>query len=298
MRTVLMTGLIAAALLMLACPALAEAPSPLTVPAPDMLTDVQLTQCVSCCPPRCMPAETPCGTCCWKWRAGIAIWVAGMEGDATVRGNKSAVSASPADSLEAILDFGDRSWTGNVVGNYGRWGFRAAGMTLRLGDEVDATTAGRSVSAGLGLDLGQLDVSYCVKRCPAGTTCGCPASLAYEVFAGLRYFFLETELGVVGGGPGVRGSQDFVDPIVGGRITWDLGNRWSFDVEADIGGFGVGSDFTWQARAGARYRIARWFSAEAGMKVLDIDYSNGSGASLFEWDVLMWGPYLALNFHF
>ncbi len=37
---------------------------------------------------------------------------------------------------------------------------------------------------------------------------------------------------------------------------------------------------------------------ELGFKITDIDYVDGSGANRFEWDAALWGPYLAVSFHF
>ncbi|MDA1194350.1 MAG: hypothetical protein O2894_04130 [Planctomycetota bacterium] len=286
----------------------AEAPSPRNIAAPAFDADTALvrTGCCApadaCCPPRCMAREYPCGSCCWKTELALQGWTFGLTGDLTVGTRTAAVEASPADSIDAIIEHGDRMFQGSIMLSRGPWSFRLQGITVRLGDTIDGEDAadGRSLGVTMGLDMAQADVAYCLKRCPTGGTCGCPGSIAYEVYAGLRYFYLETQLDFAGPAAAgtVRGTESFVDPLVGGRVTWDLGNRWSLDLEADIGGFGVGSDFSWQVRAGAEYRFARWFALEGGMRALDIDYTSGSGADRFTWDATMWGPYLSFNFIF
>lgn len=45
----------------------------------------------------------------------------------------------------------------------------------------------------------------------------------------------------------VSSSTTFVDPIVAARINPPLSDRWAALSCLDVGGFGVGSDLTWQA---------------------------------------------------
>ena len=70
-----------------------------------------------------------------------------------------------------------------------------------------------------------------------------------------------------------------------------LSERCSLRSEADIGGFGVGSDLTWnaQAVAGYHFTVAGYEAfAAAGYRALYWDYKNGG----FAWDVTMSGPML------
>ena len=97
------------------------------------------------------------------------------------------------------------------------------------------------------------------------------------------------------------GSQDWIDPFVGGRAIVDLTDRLVLVTRGDIGGFGVGSDFTWHALGMLGYRFGL-FGAQAtalgGYRALYQDFHSGSGANEFRWDVTIHGPILALNFEF
>jgi hypothetical protein len=42
------------------------------------------------------------------------------------------------------------------------------------------------------------------------------------------------------------GDLEWVDPFVGFRIRHEMGTSKELGLEADFGGFGVGSDFSWQ----------------------------------------------------
>ncbi len=280
-------------------PAYAEEGAAATTSAPPIVREERRLRLdrAACCPPRCMPYETPCGPCCWHGEVTLAGWLSSLDGHATVLGRRSDVELDASDLIDAVLDHGDGVLEGAVRAWHGRWGFRVAGLTANFAAGAEFREGGaRGIDAEAGMDLLQADVAYCLKKCPI-ETCGCPGSISYEAFAGIRYFNLEASIEPRGALPGASGSKDFVDPLVGARVTWDLGNRWVFDLEADIGGFGINSDLTWSLRGGARYRVTRWFSVELGYKALDIDYADGSGANRFEWDILFHGPYLALNFN-
>jgi hypothetical protein len=252
-----------------------------------------------CCPPPCCIQPQSCLPCGWKATVSLGAWVFGMEGQTTIRGRRMDVSSTPADSIEALVDHGDSVFTGRLLLTNGRWSFRLAGVTLGLSGTKPFVEGGaRGIDAEISLDLVQADVGYRIGRTYLGGTCACPKTITYDAFVGLRYFNVESSISARVAAIGVSGSKDILDPIVGARATWDLGNRWSFGAEADIGGFGVGSELTWGMRAVARFQVAPWFSADVGYKLIDIDYTSGSGASRFEFDMLLHGPFVAFNFHF
>ena len=73
-------------------------------------------------------------------------------------------------------------------------------------------------------------------------------------------------------------------------------------MRGDIGGFGLGSQFTWQAIA-----TYNWFLFQhdgltvdgyAGWKALSVDYDEGTGVGRYEFDALQQGPVLGLTGRF
>ena len=88
--------------------------------------------------------------------------------------------------------------------------------------------------------------------------------------------------------------QDWADPIVGTHLILDFSPCLAAFLKADIGGFGVGSDLSWSVGAGIELRFLRHLALQAGWNVLDVDYSTGSGADLFRFDMSMSGPFLNL----
>jgi hypothetical protein len=69
-------------------------------------------------------------------------------------------------------------------------------------------------------------------------------------------------------------------------------------VYSEIGGFGVGSDFTWQVFPTFGVNLAKWFSLDFGYRWLAIDYKSGENQTLFKYDVLTQGPILGFAFKF
>ena len=62
----------------------------------------------------------------------------------------------------------------------------------------------------------------------------------------------------------------------------------------DIGGFGVGSDLTWQAIGTLDYAVNDRLELRAGYRALSVDYEDGK----FLYDVLMQGPILGATYRF
>lgn len=123
----------------------------------------------------------------------------------------------------------------------------------------------------------------------------------YELFAGARYQSLSTELSVKlpdGTSDEALQVEKIFDPVVGARAAWPLGQAWTLIARADVGGFGVGSDFTWSALAVADWSISENFGLVFGYRALDTDYSDGSGSERFEFDMLVSGPLLGLRYKF
>lgn len=93
-------------------------------------------------------------------------------------------------------------------------------------------------------------------------------------------------------------SKTWFDPILIARVTTDIKDKWLFQIRGDLGGFGIGSDFTWQLQAYAGYRFSRLFQLSAGYKILSIDYDKGVDADRFIYNVDTFGPVIRLGFNF
>ena len=77
-----------------------------------------------------------------------------------------------------------------------------------------------------------------------------------------------------------------------------LSDKFSLSLRGDVGGFDVGSQFTYDAIGFVGYDISRVTSIWLGYRVLGVNYESGSGFSKFKYDVTMYGPGLGVAFRF
>jgi len=95
-----------------------------------------------------------------------------------------------------------------------------------------------------------------------------------------------------------RHSKTWFDPIIITRLSADIKDKWLFQFRADVGGFGIGSDLTWQLQGYAGYRFTKLFQLTAGYRILSTDYNYGEEPKEFIFDVNEFGPVLRLGFNF
>ena len=119
----------------------------------------------------------------------------------------------------------------------------------------------------------------------------------FDVLAGIRYTKLEPDIKFTTPPlPVFNKEYDWVDPIVGLRYIYSFNEKWLLSLRGDIGGFGAGSDFTWNAIGFVQWQPWKYAGILAGYRALDQDYEDGSGADRFKYDMRLHGPILAINF--
>jgi hypothetical protein len=213
-----------------------------------------------------------------------------------VKGQKSDVSLSFKDIFEE-LNYGVML---QGEARKGRVGAFANVLYANLGDEENV--GGFKIDPDVNLFWGGFAGYYRLGPWDLDSEAGDDGpQLIIDPYAGVRYTYLDVDLDI-SGGPSLGKSQDWVEPIVGLRTLWELSPRWGVTAAGDVGGFGVGSDFAWQAIGLVNYRFGLFGDDNArfvaGYRALHQDYSNGSGANKFEWDVTLHGPIFALAIEF
>ncbi|NNU82228.1 hypothetical protein HMH01_17465 [Halovulum dunhuangense] len=120
------------------------------------------------------------------------------------------------------------------------------------------------------------------------------AGRAIDLMAGARAWRIEGSVSVPLAGVSVSPEKSFVDPILAVRGNFRVSPRWSVIGYADLGGFGVGSDLTWQVVATANYKATENLYLSAGYRHLYLDYDDGGT----EFEGSMSGPLLGVTWRF
>ena len=118
-----------------------------------------------------------------------------------------------------------------------------------------------------------------------------------DAAAGARILILDTDVALKGGGlpeQKANGSKTIATPIIGMRGHIDIADGFGVTGAFDIGGFGLGAQFTWQFLATVDYEISDGIALRTGFRAIGIDYTeNGVDASL-NWI----GPVAGVTFQF
>jgi len=213
----------------------------------------------------------------WHYDFSLNLFMAGLSGDLAAHGVPISVDAG-FDDIVRNLEF---SAAGRLTATRDRWVLSTELSYLGAGGETTTAKA----------DLKQWLVE---------PTVGYQFSEVVTGFAGVRYQSVKTD--VRGKGPlglSTGQTQDWFDPIVGVTVRMPLGNgKWTFDGRFDVGGFGVGSDLTWQVFPYFNWRFSDTGSLQLGWRWLATDYEDGTGTSLFRYDVMLQGPQAGITFSF
>ena len=116
----------------------------------------------------------------------------------------------------------------------------------------------------------------------------------FDFLGGIRYTDMDLKL-QLGSAPDLKDNNSWVDPIVGLRWFWHFADKWTLLLRGDVGGFGIGSDITWNGVGFIDYQPWKHVSLFGGYRVLYQDYQDGSGSELFKFDATMHGPLVGLN---
>lgn len=121
--------------------------------------------------------------------------------------------------------------------------------------------------------------------------------ISVDATAGIRYWHLSNTLNLR---PGLlpafqaTDTRDWVDPVLGGRFRLNLKRGWFAMLKGDGGGFGAGSQITWQIYTGAGKEFKQKYSFFLGYRRLSVDYREGG----FVYDTNMSGVLLGFAIKF
>lgn len=218
-----------------------------------------------------------------QWRFAIApyLWAAGMDGTMVVANIEEDVDVP----FSTIMDNLDLALMGHFDMRNDRWVLSSDLIFVDLEHSEDLEEG--TVTAGLDLTLFELVGGYRV-------------SPAIALLAGARWVDMGAELRYAGAviDDAAGAGSSWIDPLVGIHVLAPLSERWWLGVRGDVGGFGVGSELTWQAYADIGFKASGLVSIVLGYHALDMDYEDGAGLSFVGLDLLVSGPQLGVAFTF
>jgi len=224
----------------------------------------------------------------WSLSISPYIWGAGLEGSVASfpRAPEADVDVSFRDILENL------DMAGMVIAQL-RYQRFAAYMDL-IYTEVSAD---QDTPLGILFDDVELESEIFI-----GTFGGAYRAIeskraSLDLLAGIRVWSVDTVLKLEGDAlpdQEIEHGENWVDPIVGlhGRYQFDNGIFLTNLVQ--VGGFGAGSDLTWDTFGGIGYQFNDSVSAIAGYRHLEVDYEHNG----FVFDVEMSGPVVGMTIVF
>ena len=222
-----------------------------------------------------------------EWQFAIApyLWAAGMDGSMAVAVFEEDIDV-PFSDIISNLDF---ALMGHFDMRNDRWVLSSDLVYVNLGQNNDISEGMIEGTVTADLDLTLLELVGGYRVSPVFTLLA--GARWVDMAAGLRY-----EAGFVDDGADV--GRKWIDPLIVVHASVPLSEKWWLGLRGDIGGFGVGSEFAWQAYADIGFRASHLVSIVLGYRALDLDYEDGSGLDYINLDLLISGPQLGVAFTF
>jgi len=222
----------------------------------------------------------------WEFTVAPYLLMASINGDAAIAvDGRSEVDLKFGDILKK-LQFAFMMHGEVYKGN---WGVMADYVYIKLGDDIDAP---EEVIADI--ELRQQIFEFFVSR-RIHKYWGW-----FDVYGGIRSWNFGIDLNLEGlEVTRVSFNQSWVDPVIGGRAVLNFSDRFTAIFRGDIGGFGAGSDFSFNLQAGVGYHFSDWLALMLQYKYLYVDYNNDKlPPDLFVYDAATNGPLLGVVFQF
>jgi len=229
----------------------------------------------------CPIAEAQAGSGEWQISVAPYLWAAGMDGTFVIGEMEQDIDVSFSD----IIDNLDFALMGHLDMRNERWVISSDLVFVDIGHDEN----GEEVSVNFDMDMTLFEIAGGYRLNPV-----------FTLLAGGRWVDMSVGLQTTGGLENHSGtaSKDWLDPLIGVHALVPLSEKWWLGMRGDVGGFGVGSELSWQAYADIGFRASHLISIVLGYRALDIDYESGGDFDAAELDLMISGPQLGVVFTF
>jgi hypothetical protein len=261
----------------------------------------------------------------WTVTVTPYAWLPFLQGDVTVKGRTGSLYTNPAEVLEHLERM---PWMSYIEARNGPLALYNDIFYAKLGVSISRTRTfdSATIDATLGADFSEgvieAGAAYQIAKWWSGTGGSLKDGYAFErytaidLLAGARYWqqnlnvnlslmgTLETTGLVVSGNRAIArsGVVDWVDPLIGFRVRQLLAPGQELMFRADVGGFDVGSQFSWNVIAAYNFNICVsngvTYTGMLGYRALSVDYAQGSGFNKYQYDVVQHGPVMGISVKF
>jgi hypothetical protein len=201
------------------------------------------------------------------WRASVSpyLWFPGAQGTVGAFNRDANISASAIDLLShfrfGLMGEADTRWKRLVLPLDLAW--------VRLADD-------KAVPTVLGAMTADVKVSMLLLTPKIGVRLLDEPKIKCDFLTGVRYWHLGQDLNF---SPSILNqdfstSQNWVDPLVGGRIQSPLSSKIVAGVFGDVGGWGTGSQLEYQVGGLLGYKLKK-ATLQAGYRYLAVNYRGG-----------------------
>ena len=280
------------------------------------LTIGLLALCVLCAPPAwsqdAAATDDPSWLSDWTFTVTPYFWLFNLKADVGVAHQKTDVSTSLIDLFQnndSVLGI-----EANLQARNGPWTLLADPTWLRVQDNFhlegdlgvrlngDITANVWLIDAMVMREIWRMDIGAPVVEK------GMPRrGLALDLLGGTRIWVLslDGDFDVTTPGPvfdklsrDLDRTQNWADPVLGARATWDITDRLHLILRGDIGGFQVAADLDseqWGSLVYDFHLFGLNSFATAGYRAVYVDYDENGGFMIKGW---LHGPTLGMGFKF
>ncbi|MBV5262439.1 hypothetical protein J3S89_00115 [Pinisolibacter sp. B13] len=252
------------------------------------------------------PARVMDASPTWALQITPYMWAAGLKGD--ISPFRRAPTIGVEKSFSDVMD--DLNFGGfvNIWGRYDRFVFSGDVMYVDTSDghgsgplsAMQIPSLGIVIPPGASVDA-KVDTKQFMATLQGGYRLIDTPQFTFDALGGIRFWHISNDVTVTASHPAIGNrsashgeSFSWADPVVGLRAFLPVTEKLSLQAQADIGGFGAGSDFTWSAFTTVNYIVTDRLSVSAGYKALDVDYDRGGHV----YDTRLSGPILGATWRF
>lgn len=217
-------------------------------------------------------------------------WLTSITATIGARGRSATIDSSFVDVIGSGGTLGtgmNVAFMGHVEALYKeRFGLLSDINYASLGTNLSAKSA--SISGKSTLFLADIVPFYRFGTWGMGNA----GSITVDGLAGVRVWNVTAKfnLGFKRFSPSIAKETSWVDPIIGSRMTWKLNEEWSLSVRGGIGGFGMSSNFTWDATGLIGYSFWDHGTLYLGYRAVGVDRDGGGRKGELKFKGALHGP--------